>query len=404
MSNIKDINYAQEHNGYDVFISCKSEDYPYGRLVYTFLTENGVKAFLADQELRKKGIADYGDVIDQALDFSKNLIVVATSANFTKKKYSPYVYYEWKTFSEEKRSGRKTGNILTVVSEKSIVKSFPIALRNVQSFSFEEYQQVYNYVVGDVQTPDDNSSINKIRKFMLNLNMGMNFGCTISIALFVFWEFNCGSNCPTATGFITNDGFFVTARQVIEPWAYFASADLEEENPYSSVNILKQKGATVDVTIVAESSSGDRMEMHYSDFEVVSGGDVVTNIDDEYSLRLAHGYGYAYKKIDVNSNLVSNPNMSQSLAEGTHLECLGFPYGMGGDRNAIRLQYSYMTTSNNSLSHGMIPVTGAYFENGIIGSPVFYEDENGTIYLVGFIASTNNPKNMSVVPISKISF
>ena len=95
----------QDNHGYDVFISCKSEDYAFGHLVYDYLIEKGVKAFFADQELRDLGLADYGNVIDHALDSSKHLIVVASSADFTKEKYSPYVYYEWKTFSEEKRSG-----------------------------------------------------------------------------------------------------------------------------------------------------------------------------------------------------------------------------------------------------------------------------------------------------------
>ncbi len=177
---------ANSYNGiYDVFISCKSEDYPYGRMVYDYLTQKGVKVFLADTELRKQGIANYGNVIDSALDSSKHLIVVTTSSNYTKLKFSPYVYYEWHTFSEEVRSGRKTGNIMTVVRDKSIVKSLPIAIRNVQSFSFEEYQQVYDYVVGETpQAPA--GPMAKIRQFMLNLRLGKNLGCAVTIVLFAF--------------------------------------------------------------------------------------------------------------------------------------------------------------------------------------------------------------------------
>ena len=41
---------------YDVFISCKSEDYEYAQHIYRFLTspELNYKVFLADAELRKK--------------------------------------------------------------------------------------------------------------------------------------------------------------------------------------------------------------------------------------------------------------------------------------------------------------------------------------------------------------
>lgn len=44
---------------YDVFISCKSEDYVYAEKVYIFLKENGINAFLASTELRKLGESEY---------------------------------------------------------------------------------------------------------------------------------------------------------------------------------------------------------------------------------------------------------------------------------------------------------------------------------------------------------
>ena len=45
---------------YDIFISCKSEDYPFARKVYQYLREHNYNVFLADTELRKKGNAEYG--------------------------------------------------------------------------------------------------------------------------------------------------------------------------------------------------------------------------------------------------------------------------------------------------------------------------------------------------------
>lgn len=52
---------------YDVFISCKSEDYIYAEEIYEFLTENGVQTFLASRELRKLGDSEYRRAISQAL-------------------------------------------------------------------------------------------------------------------------------------------------------------------------------------------------------------------------------------------------------------------------------------------------------------------------------------------------
>jgi len=110
---------------YDVFICCKSKDYVLARNVYNFLVKRGYRVFLADTELRKKGVAEYGKVIDLALDSAKHLILVASKKEFVG---SSYVESEWRTFIEEKRSGRKKGNLLTIL--KGIdVSSLPISLR-----------------------------------------------------------------------------------------------------------------------------------------------------------------------------------------------------------------------------------------------------------------------------------
>ena len=93
---------------YDVFISCKSEDYNIGRQVYEFLTNYrglNISVFMADRELRKRGNADYGT-----------------------------------------RSGRKKGNIMTIFTDDVDLKDVPIALRNRQSFPFTEYSSIVHYL------------------------------------------------------------------------------------------------------------------------------------------------------------------------------------------------------------------------------------------------------------------
>lgn len=131
---------------YVIFISCNSKDYKYGRELYDFLQKNGIKSFLADKELRKLGIADYGKAIDEALEQSKHLVVVTSSVSNVEEATSPYVYYEWHTFSEEKKSGRKDGNIMTIVTNKDITKKLPIALRNTESFLYNDHKRILDYL------------------------------------------------------------------------------------------------------------------------------------------------------------------------------------------------------------------------------------------------------------------
>ncbi len=216
------------------------------------------------------------------------------------------------------------------------------------------------------------------------------------------WEYYFDEDeTPLATGFVTSDGYFITARHVVEPWAYWAN--IEEGNPFTVANILSQLGAHVDATIVAENKTGDKRTMNYSDFNVVRKNDIVTEIGDGFSIYLANGNDYAYKKININSNLVADPQLSKNLPAGIRLEVLGFPYGRGGDKNAIRPQYTYATTSNNGLLHGVIPVTGANLEPGNSGGPVFCK-ENGKYYVVGLVSTRHGRSSGSIVPFSSITY
>ena len=219
-----------------------------------------------------------------------------------------------------------------------------------------------------------------------------------------------GNGVPKATGFITNDGYFVTARHVVEPWAYFATGDLDND-PYTRLNVLKYLGAVIDASIVVESKTGDQRTFHYRDFDVRRSADIKKDVyfEDEdgeiytYETSYAGGDDYAYKKINVNSNIVMNPSLAKSLPAGAKLETLGFPYGQGGEPNHIRPQYSCATTANSGLLHNVIPVTGVSFENGNSGGPVFYKDGKN-YYVVGIVSNRYGRSSGEVVPVSAITF
>ncbi|MBR2027120.1 MAG: TIR domain-containing protein [Alistipes sp.] len=129
-------------NRYDVFISCKSEDYALAREIHDFLTSKNYSVFLADADLRKEGRARYGKVIDEALESAIHLVLFASKPSYV---VSTYVEEEWRIFLEEQRSGRKSGNLLTV--RKGFDKAeLPISLRSTQSFTFEEYESIIDFL------------------------------------------------------------------------------------------------------------------------------------------------------------------------------------------------------------------------------------------------------------------
>lgn len=140
---------------YDVFISCKSEDYGLARDVYTFLVEKGYCVFFADAELRKKANAEYGKVIDAALDSARHFILVTSRKEFVE---SSYVESEWRTFREEKRKGHKRGNLLTIL--KGIDASLlPIGLRNYQSFPYSDFSNITDYLIIEGSSTSDQNEI-----------------------------------------------------------------------------------------------------------------------------------------------------------------------------------------------------------------------------------------------------
>ena len=131
------------HKKYDVFISCKSEDYAYAREIHDFLTSENYSVFLADTDLRKVGRARYGKVIDEALESATHLVLFASKPSYV---VSTYVEEEWRIFLEEQRSGRKSGNLLTVRKGFDIA-NLPISLRGTQSFVFDEYRSIVDFLL-----------------------------------------------------------------------------------------------------------------------------------------------------------------------------------------------------------------------------------------------------------------
>lgn len=216
-----------------------------------------------------------------------------------------------------------------------------------------------------------------------------------------------GSKCPAATGFLTSDGYFVTARHVIEPWGFLDEYDFVND-PFAQAALVVALDGEVESTIVAESKNGDRKTFHYTDFEISTERDrtveVPSNVNDRGLVNLQRALSsndYAYLKTNMKSNLPINKRLSTSIPAGTKLEILGFPKRMGSDRNNVRPQYGYATTSNTGLYHGQIPVTGFNAESGNSGSPVICKEGNN-YYVVGILSASLGDHGGIIIPITVI--
>ena len=75
-----------EH-GFDVFISCKSQDYALAHKLYDYLVYNGFKPFLADTSIKEVGIDQYTALIGEVINVCQNMIVFATDSDYIKTPY-----------------------------------------------------------------------------------------------------------------------------------------------------------------------------------------------------------------------------------------------------------------------------------------------------------------------------
>lgn len=128
-----------------VFISSKSEDFDYAQQVYTFLKQQGYNVFFSQQSLPDVGSSDYRKEIDRSLDDSKHMIVVTSKKEYVA---SSWVEAEWGLFINEKRSGRKSGNIITLIIGPMRIEDLPSSLRYYEVIPFDPkaFEKILRYL------------------------------------------------------------------------------------------------------------------------------------------------------------------------------------------------------------------------------------------------------------------
>jgi hypothetical protein len=124
-----------ETPAYDIFISKKSQDYSHAERLYRFLETNKKRVFISELSLPKLGNAEYMKAIDEALESSRHMIVLGTSAEHLR---SGWVEAEWRVFLNEKRSGRKSGNVVTVITDGMKIAEVPMSLRYYEVVPYKD--------------------------------------------------------------------------------------------------------------------------------------------------------------------------------------------------------------------------------------------------------------------------
>lgn len=209
----------------------------------------------------------------------------------------------------------------------------------------------------------------------------------------------------SGTGFLLDNGVFVTARHVIEAWNFWMSGG-EIDEDMAQLNVIMNNGGKVRAHFTAISSSGTRMNFTSNQFATNRSGDQMRVIDDGLRMSIS-GDGsadFAYVHVGKAGGLKFDKAASTSLEIGTKLTVLGFPLGLGAhSATSITPILSTATVGIDGLDNGVILTSETNIEHGCSGAPALLQDEDGSYSVVGIISAIAGQNTGFIVPISVIN-
>lgn len=224
----------------------------------------------------------------------------------------------------------------------------------------------------------------------------------------------------TATGFLLNDGRFVTARHCVEGWWYTSYNDT---NFYAQCARLTEMRSDLKMKtyITAYSSkSGRRLSLTSDQFHIDRSKDHVetvataedgTAIKWRFVFPAMEGWDptmfatdWAWAQTQYTGRLEADATLSTNLSSQQQLLVMGFPMGLGVE-SASRIEpisYQMNVTQPGISSNGCIMhSTGT--DHGNSGGPIFAV-KNGKLVVVGIVSRGDSRSSLYnwAVPISRI--
>ena len=211
----------------------------------------------------------------------------------------------------------------------------------------------------------------------------------------------------SGTGFLLDNGKFVTARHVAEGWMFIGEDDIRNSNPMVIANAVAALGGNTVGYFTAFASDGSSFNFKSSDFKYDRSTDrnFTLNTDDgpvPLCIAQLDNTDWAAANLNRSGGLSFDPSLSNSLQMMTHLEVLGFPLGIGfHSPSNLKPIYGNCTVAKAGFENGVILITNRNFEKGNSGGPVFAK-VNGTYKVVGLVSAGAGGSIGLIVPISVI--
>ncbi|MDR2385345.1 MAG: FHA domain-containing protein [Tannerella sp.] len=210
------------------------------------------------------------------------------------------------------------------------------------------------------------------------------------------------------SGFLLNDGRFVTARHVLEPWFYYPYLSEAAHEYYRGVNYAAFNQGKVSARYTGISSAGDKISFTNEQIICNRANDKISKepykSDADAIVRTSTNDrdDWAFYQTSKTSGLKFNNERSEKLAQNVQLYILGFPGG-AEDINNLRPLYSSCVTSLSGQENGLILSSNDNTASGSSGSPVFVR-ENGELIIIGLASGQNVLKGSKgiIIPISEV--
>lgn len=208
-------------------------------------------------------------------------------------------------------------------------------------------------------------------------------------------------NIGVGSGFLLDDGRFVTARHVVEPWMYPSG----EDDEFSiACNVIAHNGGSAVCHIECYSPTGRQLNFTSRQATINRSSDKTLKYED-YNIAIPENgaLDWAYFRTSNSGGLAYNNSLSRELPVQAKLTVLGYPLGIGANSPSdVHPIYSEAVVAREGLEKGYILTTATTFEHGNSGGPVFATSTNGDLIVVGLVSAGAGRSTGMVVPISAV--